>query len=368
MDHKQKPLIMVVDDSEMFIDIVIEALGDDYRFCASTSGEDALEVVADEQPDLILLDILMPHMDGYQVCARLKANTSLCHIPVIFLTVKSEVDDEQKGFDVGAVDYISKPISLSILRARVRTHLDMSAARVALEQQNHALKEAARLQQDVSNMVQHDIKSPLVAVISGAQLFQLRHNALSERDKELLKNIENAGYHILQIINHSLDLYKIEQGLYRYEAVQLDLVVLMHKIIAEHGSVLQECDLHIKFHMPKDAQKETIWVQGEELLSYTMFNNLLQNAIEASPRGATIDIDFACEGHVSLGIRNDGVIPVPIRDRFFDKYVSMNKSGGTGLGAYSAKLFAEVQGAHIECQTLDEKATKITVYFPSLVS
>jgi diguanylate cyclase (GGDEF)-like protein len=129
-----KPKILVVDDIPSNIQILIDVLKDqDYEILAATSGITALNIATDEIPDLILLDITMPNMDGYEVCVRLKANVLTHHIPVIFITARDEEEEETRGFELGAVDYINKPIKPAITRARVKTHLELKKQRDILE-------------------------------------------------------------------------------------------------------------------------------------------------------------------------------------------------------------------------------------------
>lgn len=123
-DSIERATVLVVDDTPDNLSLISGLLKDDYKVKVANGGERALRIAAAENtPDLILLDIMMPEMDGYEVCRRLKASAQTCDIPVIFLTAKAEVDDEKKGFELGAVDYITKPISPPIVMARVRTHL-----------------------------------------------------------------------------------------------------------------------------------------------------------------------------------------------------------------------------------------------------
>jgi len=121
--------ILVVDDTEANIDILVETLADDFDVSVAMDGESALESVAEHKPDLILLDIMMPGMDGYEVCQRLKADPKTSDIPIIFVTAMGEVQDEEKGLKLGAIDYLTKPITPSIVHARVRNHLDLKRLR-----------------------------------------------------------------------------------------------------------------------------------------------------------------------------------------------------------------------------------------------
>ncbi|MBF0448100.1 MAG: response regulator [Magnetococcales bacterium] len=130
MTKPDKKIILLVDDTPDNIDVLSGLLAKEYKIKVALNGERALKIAASTpQPDLILLDIMMPVMDGLEVCNRLKANPNTQDIPVIFVTAKSESEDEKAGFDIGAVDYISKPIKPSVVQARVRTQLDLSTAR-----------------------------------------------------------------------------------------------------------------------------------------------------------------------------------------------------------------------------------------------
>ena len=137
-----KPTILVVDDTPDNITLLCSLLGEQYRNKVATNGAKALKIArAEPRPDLILLDIMMPEMDGYEVCRQLKADPSTEHIPIIFLTAKTQEGDETKGFELGAVDYITKPIVPPILMARVHTHLALQDARKFLEKQNEILED-----------------------------------------------------------------------------------------------------------------------------------------------------------------------------------------------------------------------------------
>ncbi|RJG48412.1 response regulator [Motilimonas pumila] len=140
LDVKQAT-ILAVDDTLANIDVVKGVLSEDYLVQAALNGPMALKIIAKHRPDLILLDIMMPDMDGYEVCQTLKSNPETQDIPVIFLTAKSQEEDETKGLAMGAVDYITKPISPPILKERVKNHLMLKASRELLEKQNEILEE-----------------------------------------------------------------------------------------------------------------------------------------------------------------------------------------------------------------------------------
>jgi len=142
----QRKLILIVDDTPTNLGVISGALGDTYRTKVATNGQKALALAsAEEKPDLILLDVMMPEMDGYEVCSRLKADMATQGIPVIFLTGQTSVEDETRGFSVGAVDYVHKPFSPAIVKARVHSHIQLREARAQLAKQLDALKEELEL-------------------------------------------------------------------------------------------------------------------------------------------------------------------------------------------------------------------------------
>ena len=195
--------VLVVDDTPGNIDILTGVLAPAYRVKVATSGARALEVAAqDEPPDLILLDIMMPGMDGYEVIRRLKADPLTRRIPVLFITAKESPEDEQKGFDLGCVDYITKPISAPRVRARVRTHL-------ALHDQNRALEAAVR---DRTRELQE----------TRLQIIQRLGRAAEYRDNE-------TGMHVIRM-SHACQIIALELGLPAQEAETLLTAAPMHDI------------------------------------------------------------------------------------------------------------------------------------------
>ncbi len=151
--NQRRHTILVVDDTAANIDVVKAVLAPDYHVQAAINGASALALIARRKPDLILLDVMMPDMDGYEVCRRLKGDEQTSSIPVIFLTAKDHVEDEARGFEIGAADYIMKPVNPIILGARVATHLALSDQRKlltdALEKVTHSINYASRIQRSI---------------------------------------------------------------------------------------------------------------------------------------------------------------------------------------------------------------------------
>ncbi len=227
-------------------------------------------------------------------------------------------------------------------------------------------KEMERLREDVDRVMRHDLKSPLNCVIGFPQILMMDDN-LTPRQEEMLKLIEEAGYQLLNQINMSLDLYKMETGQYQYQPKRVDIVKLLNRLIREFTPKCGYRMVSLKGNINGTPieHHDRLFIQSEELLCYTMLSNLIDNAIEASPSGESVSIDVAERNRgVSISIHNHGQVPEPVRDKFFEKYTTHGKVKGTGLGTYSAKLIAEVQGGTIGFETSRDRGTTVSVLLP----
>lgn len=146
---QDKPRLLIIDDEKLYLDILVNILQDDYRISIAKTGEDGLQrLEGTSLPDLVLLDVLMPGIDGYETCRRLKQTAPTRDIPVIFLTSRDDVEDETYGLGLGAVDYIAKPVSPPIVKARIHTHIALHRAQQALQDQNQTLEARVRERTD----------------------------------------------------------------------------------------------------------------------------------------------------------------------------------------------------------------------------
>ncbi|MBF0451680.1 MAG: response regulator [Candidatus Magnetomorum sp.] len=362
---REQQTILIVDDEAVNIKILHESLHKDYQVIFSTQGDRAIELAISKKPDLIILDIIMPEMDGYAVCKALKQNPETRDILIIFITVKDHSDDETMGFELGAVDYITKPINPSVVKARVRTHLALMLARRELEIKNRELLEAASLREDIDAISRHDLKTPLNGIINLPQLIA-EDGPLNAQQREFLDIIENSGYQMLNIVNMSLNLCKMERGNYSYTPQYVNIIQIIRKIQSEMKNVLEikslSCSVFIEGRPPYIFEK--FIVHGEEFLLYSMMANLIKNAFEASPEGETITIHLNHTAMDLIRIHNTGAVPENIRNDFFEKYSTYGKETGMGLGTYSARLIAQIHQGTIELETDDIKGTNIIVQLP----
>lgn len=363
--NKTKQTILVVDDTPTNIDVVKGILSEDYFVQAAINGEMALKIVEKQKPDLILLDIMMPEMDGYEVCRRLKADEASSGIPIMFFTTKTEAQDEVMGFKLGAVDYVTKPANPNRLKARVRTHIELAQVHQQLMEQNAELVEAAQLREDVEGIMQHDLKSPLNCIIGYPHLLLL--SDVTDDQREMIKAIEESGQRMLQMINMSLDLFKMERGFYELRPEPVDLIAIARNVFFELERLAQakSLELRILCSGKNPTENEQCMASGEPLLCHSLLANLCKNAIEASPDGGAVTVAVDAGAEATIVIENAGEVPQEMRLRFFEKFTTAGKEQGTGLGTYSAKLITETQKGAIQLDTSSPGLTRVKITLPT---
>ncbi|HEY8050389.1 MAG TPA: PAS domain-containing protein [Ramlibacter sp.] len=232
--------------------------------------------------------------------------------------------------------------------------------REALRRQNETLRENVRLREEVERISRHDIKTPLNSIVAVPRLLREERKLGPEAD-ELLGIVERAGYRILSMVNLSLDLFKMEQGTYAFRPDAVDVTDLLGKVIVDVRT--HAASKHVQI---RQVVRNVPYAWAEELLCYSLLANLLKNAVEASPEGAEVWVrPESRDGKVVLSIHNRGAVPHSIRETFFQKYASLGKASGTGLGTYSARLMARVQDGDVTMQTSDTQGTTLTVVLPA---
>ncbi|MCD6076828.1 MAG: hybrid sensor histidine kinase/response regulator [Ramlibacter sp.] len=291
---------------------------------------------------LVLVTIPMAWMHlGPQVTARVAVTLSLL---VVFANIYSYIADAQQAKE-----------------AEQRERLDALVRQ--LEAQNTALREAFRLREEVERIARHDLKTPLASIASVPRLLRERRRFDAAED-ELLGMVEGAAQRVLSMVNLSLDLFRMEEGTYRLRAQAVDLKAIVQTVASELHAHARSKQLRLVLDLPPGP----VHAQGEELLCYSTLANLMKNALEASPDAGEVRVTLrrVSDGDgdaVALDIHNEGQVPPELRDRFFEKYATHGKAGGTGLGAYSARMMARVQRGSLRMKS-GEQGTTLSLRLP----
>jgi PAS domain S-box-containing protein len=222
--------------------------------------------------------------------------------------------------------------------------------------QEEALRTSVRLREEVERMSRHDLKTPLNSVIAMSRLLR-GSGKLGPQDDELLGSIERAGYRILNMVNLSLDLFRMEQGKYEFRPRPVDLATVARRVAADLEGQAASKRVAVRLR----ASGATA-AYAEELLCYSMLANLIKNAIEAAPDDSAVGVAVEPRGEALLiHVHNAGAVPESVRSRFFQKYATAGKSAGLGLGTYSARLMARMQQGEITLRTSQDEGTTVTV-------
>ncbi|OQY43772.1 MAG: hypothetical protein B6240_11735 [Desulfobacteraceae bacterium 4572_87] len=365
--EKGREEILIVDDIQANIRILGQLLRERYHIRIATSGEKALAIAASENPpDLVLLDIMMPGMDGYEVCRRLKKDERLSHIPVIFITAKGEVEEETKGLEIGAVDYIVKPFSPSIVMERVKTHLELKRQRDELSQMTLDLTELNHMKDNLLAVCSHDLRSPLNGILGFADLL-LEKEYLDTEDREGLTHIKASGNVLLGLINDILDLSKVraEQVELKMEPISLVDVIKTSTSALKHLAMGKGQSLHFEDQAGDSA------ILGNASSLGRVFNNLLSNAIKFTPDEGTIrvTIEPGPDGKVWAKVIDTGIgIPEDKIPYLFDQFTQTSQSGtsgeqGTGLGMSIVKEILQKHAVPLEVESEEGKGTCFKLTF-----
>lgn len=353
--NKPKQVVLVVDDVPSNIDVISGVLSTVYKIKAANNGEKALKIISASPPDLVLLDIMMPEMDGYETLRRINDMKLERDLPVIFLSAKSEVVDITRGLEMGAVDYVTKPANPDILKARVKTHLKLSSANRNLQSQVELLVDNLNLRDDIELLTQQDLKVPL------NEILHLCHaSKLGDGSQASFVEIEKSAKLGLTMLNSSIDLYRIERESYLLQPEEVDLHEIVKTLIQDWGPAIDRHSLGVKYYQRAKEAK----VVAEKALCYSAFSHLIKNAIEASTEHQTVTLTLDLQdGSVVLSIHNQTSIPEAARYNPFEKYLTTGKKNHVGLGCYAAKRLIEFQGGKINFDTSDEKGTTFSLTF-----
>jgi two-component system, sensor histidine kinase and response regulator len=393
MEESNKMLVLIVDDIQTNIDFITEIVAtiDDTEIEGVSTGQQTLDYVNKKKPDLILLDVSMPKMDGYEVCTRLKANPEFSDIPIIFLTARVQKEDIIRGFQVGAVDYIIKPFNMSELLSRVKTQLSLrkktkelkninqkleslveertaqlvesnkklTEANLQLTEAYRQLSTLDRAKNDFIAHINHELRTPLNGIMGYTSL-------LSELSIE--KEEANYVHAINLLVSRLIKLAEI--SLLFTELRTVDHKVTLEKVnlsdIVWHSTEnleIKEKELHLEI---KDVDKNMFSI-GEPRLLLTCMSIILDNAVKYSPQSGKIIISaFQDEQYYVIKISDEGPGFSEIaRSRLFELFTADNleqRSYGLGIGLATAKHIIDLMGGDITIQNKEKKGAMVFIH------
>ncbi|WFS63162.1 response regulator [Pseudodesulfovibrio thermohalotolerans] len=386
MDTSERPTVLVVDDNRLNIDLLVDVLKDDYKLLVALNGVTALDIIRNVLPDIILLDIMMPEMDGYEVCRRLKSDKRTAQIPIIFITARSQSEDEAKGLALGAVDYITKPVNPAIVQARVKTHLALynqnrvleekvRQRTLELEKSKEKADEASRAKSAFLANISHELRTPLNHIMGLSSLL-LEIDTDPER-LELIRPLHDGAAQLAGLFDQLLDLTMLESDTVRIEFRHFDFSKALSRLAAVFHAYALRKGVGFEFVAHGDVPD---FLYGAPLETTQALNNILLNAFRYTERGkVTLDVSRDPERFAGTGpdrvmilftITDTGVgIPPDRLETIFHSFeigekVMTKRLSGSGVGLTISKYLIEKLGGSITVESAVGKGSAFSISLP----
>ncbi|MDY0102358.1 MAG: hybrid sensor histidine kinase/response regulator [Lentimicrobium sp.] len=361
-------LILIVDDLAENLSILGNILRiEGYQLAIANNGKQAITIAASRKPDLILLDVAMPEMDGLTACRELKAREETKDIPVIFLTARTDTEDVVKGFDAGAVDYILKPFKATELLARVSTQLEVKQSRDLIVKQKAELAELLVTKDKLFSIVSHDLRSPFAGLLTLATMLVEDFESFSREEIfESVGLIRNTSDHLHSLIQNLFNWAKLQTHILSFSPVKLHLPQEVHKItdVLKLNSIKKDITIHQQID-------NNIFVLGDADMLRIILHNLLVNAIKFSFKGGNIYIEaIQDQDVVTIYVKDEGTgMPPEKVKEIFEQGKTTSTSGtdnepGTGLGLILCKEMAESMNGKFGLESVPGKGSTFWIKLP----
>ncbi|HEU4523083.1 MAG TPA: response regulator, partial [Thermoanaerobaculia bacterium] len=364
-------LVLVVDDDAGNREVLARRLTrQGHNVETASNGQEALQLLAGKPFDLVLLDIMMPEMDGYEVLRHIKAGEEARHIPVIMISALHEVQSAVRCIEAGAEDYLTKPFEPTLLKARIDTCLEKKRGRdretslfAQLHQNFKRLEELEKLRVDMRNMIVHDLRTPLTAVIAGVDMLE-KYGALNPTQREMMTIALGGGKTLLGMINDLLDVEKMEAGKTQLNYDELSAADVVACAIEQVALLARESRTTV---LSEIAPQMPRFLADEKKITRTLVN-LIANAIKFTGRGTVSVTASPVEpAGVRFTVRDTGPGIAPEAfDRIFEKFGQLDSRHkiGTGLGLAFCKLAVEAHGGQITVESAPGVGSTFAITLP----
>ena len=340
--------VLIVEDTIDTLRLLSDLLSEQgYDVRAVTNGRQAIQAVERDPPDLILLDIGLPEVDGYEVCRHLRASERSQDVPVIFITALTDTVDKVRAFETGGVDYVTKPFQVEEVLARVKTHVALRRARAELADSFTRLRTLEHLRDEMVRMVIHDMRSPLASLLMDLRFLAGSAKALSEDGQAALQSALKAVREMTAMASDVLDVSRLEAGSMPIERAVWDLTRMAREVC----SVLETAGIERAVDVDSAGAAE---VTCDGALVRRVMENFVSNGIRYSPAGSRVRISIASgNGAVRVAVHDQGAGVAPEdREKIFEKFGTLedrqeSSYHSVGLSLPFCKLAIEAHGGTI---------------------
>jgi two-component system, sensor histidine kinase and response regulator len=362
MSSSQSISILIVDDEPNNFEVIeILLFQQGYDLSYATSGAEAIAQLQVKAPDVILLDVMMPDVDGLEVCRQIKANSDWQHIPVVMVTALQSREDLARCLEAGANDFVSKPVNGLELRARVQSMVRIKQQYDALKQLLLYREESLQLREEMADMVIHDLRNPLSSILLGCYILQA--SELPDRQHQKVLQIEKAGQQLSDLIDSLLIMAKLEGGKVALNLVEVDLNALGNETVEDFQTIATQQRVELLSQLPEAGTA----VHLDAPLLRRVLDNLISNALKFSPAGSQVILEIDCpsKSQVRIQVKDQGRgVSEELRQSIFEKYEIGESCQGIvqiGLGLTFCKMVVEAHGGRIFVEPQEPKGSVFTV-------
>jgi two-component system sensor histidine kinase/response regulator len=369
--QKLIPTVLVVDDNPKNVQIIALLLREQkYKIIIAVNGKSAIDLVERARPDLILLDVMMPGMDGFEACQLIKSKPENENIPVIFLTALSEKINIVKGFETGGVDYITKPFNKEELISRIKTHLELKFARDEMQKMTNHLIELNSIKDKMFSVIGHDLRSPVGSIKMTLDFLKsdLGQQYRIEDFRSAINNLAQTTDEVFGLLENLLGWAKSQSGNLSVIPENINVSELINSVYLLHkGSIA-----HKKLHF-ENRINESIIVNSDLNMLKTVLRNLLSNAIKFTPEGGTITLSSDQSNEfTNITVSDNGVgISTENMSRLFDEKqhassYGTNNESGSGIGLILCMSFIKSNNGRLLVESIPGKGSSFTIELPLL--
>ncbi len=405
MDSVSKGKLLIVDDAPVNVSVLFDFLSNaGFEVLVAPDGERALRIAEHAAPDLILLDVIMPGMDGFEVCRELKARPATRDIPVVFMTALADTVDKVRGFELGALDYLTKPVQYEEILARVNIHLNLRRLQQALQNQNTQLQEEIEVRRRTEHSLQetaealrqrniehrearcmaeaasraktrflanmsHELRTPLNAILGYSDMLEeeVEDRGACEEMLPDIANIKQSARQLLGIVTDVLELTKIEAETPEVSLQEFELESLLEQVTGELQPLLRKRENRLEVR--SDPQIQTLYADFAKIRQ--ILGNLLSNAAKFTHRGK-VELSLTRENDQWLTVRvSDNGIGIPSEhlEEIFQPFWQVDGSstreyGGTGLGLTIVRAYTRMLGGHLSVESEPGQGSRFILRLP----
>ncbi|PIB38700.1 hybrid sensor histidine kinase/response regulator [Maribacter sp. 4G9] len=361
--------IAIIDDELMNLEMLgflIRQLG--FGTTAIQHSLEAMEILEKSVPDLLLLDVKMPKMDGFELCSKIKEHRKLKEVPIIFITGLDQTENKIKGLELGGVDYITKPFNPLELKARVKTHIELSLAKRKVDEQAKKLQEDIAIKNRMFSIIGHDLRSPLSA--AKLKMDFIQRGIIDHTSPNF---INGTVYEISRTMDEALNLLQNLLGWGRSESGQIEIIpekLVLHDMVEETFRLLKLPSEHKEITLINEIPEDT-YAQADMNTTKTVLRNLISNAIKFTPKQGTIKVEVENKGksvYISVTDNGQGIAKEDIKKILNPKkhfsQLGTEKEPGTGLGLILCQIFIKKNGGKLTIDSEPGKGSSFTFNLP----